>query len=127
MGKTKEYEPVVFENSEGEEVSNDPVWKAQRVLDEHKANQPEVEEHDDEDDDLDEGDDSPEDYKGFSGKAVGKLLADREGIDRANIKTVGQARAALIADDARLAAEAEVAAQQKQAAADTAKNTGTKK
>lgn len=27
------YEPVVFENSRGEEISNDPVWQARRTLD----------------------------------------------------------------------------------------------
>lgn len=79
------HEPVVFLDSAGNEVSNDPVWHAQRTLREAGVGQAQ-------DEDL------PGDYDGLSGAEL-KALAKERGMNIAGIKKVSELRAALEAFD----------------------------
>lgn len=108
------YEPVVFENSEGTEISNDPVWHARKTLEQYNALPPQLQSaagnaaRDDDGDDL-EGDDEDriEDYKSFDGAAL-KKLAKQRSLDTTGLKTVGDLRARFIELDAAERAQAEV-------------------
>lgn len=114
------YEPVVFLNASGEEVSNDPNWLAMKQLQAagisfnqsqpghlesvlQAANRPAPAE---DDEDIDDGE--PEEaldeagnrtYAELSGKAL-VSLADERGVERKGLKKVGELRAALIQADA---------------------------
>lgn len=109
------YVPVVFEDSLGNEISNDPVWLARRTLEQYQAtagyNQGPLvpaSQQDDGDDDLD-APEGPEDYKGLNGTALKELAAER-GVDITGLTKVGQVRSALIEDDTAKAAAAELEA-----------------
>lgn len=105
MGK---YEPVTFEDSQGNTISNDPIWLAQQTL---KAagigDEPETEAEAEAE--VDEDIDKPADYKDLDAPAL-KALASERGVDLTGLKKVSEVRAAIVADDVRLAAEAEVEA-----------------
>lgn len=112
------YEPVVFQNSLGEEISNDPIWHAKRTLEQAGITLPAEQQsvaanaaaaaRNDEDDDLDgDEDEKPEDYKKFDGPALKKIAKDR-GIDISGFGKVGELRAALIQADVDKAAQDEV-------------------
>jgi len=92
------HEPVVFQNSLGEEISNDPYWKAQKTMAEYAAANGAP-------DDSDEA--IGEDYKSFDGKAL-KAMAKKRGVDITGLKTVGAVRDALIAADAEDESEADI-------------------
>lgn len=107
-----EYQPVVFENSEGTEISNDPNWLAMKQLENagisFAGSQPNVLEAQlqaaanagaDDDEELGEDDDDETvDYTKMNGKQLKAVAAER-GVDIKGIKTVGELRAALVADD----------------------------
>ncbi len=124
---TEEPKYVTFEDSEGNEISNDPRWKARKVLDAagetaetvdvtaYEAKIAELEaqlaaartvQHGvDEDEDLgsdDEDADKPRDYKELTGKALGSYAKER-GIalkdEDGKALSAGDVRAALIAQD----------------------------
>lgn len=107
---------VVFEDHEGNEISNDPRWLAQRTLKragigndsndsaELKARIAELEaqlagkSEDDEDDTAGTKDDG-DDYDKLGGKELKALAAER-GVDITGLTKVGQVRDALRAADA---------------------------
>jgi len=89
MAKHNTYEPVVFKNSLGETISNDPVFHARRVIE-----QAESAKVDDSNDELE-----PNPYADLNGKQLKELAAER-GVDISGMKTVGQVREALLAADA---------------------------
>ena len=76
------HKPVIFYNSRGEEISNDPIWKAQRVL----GIQAETT-SDDEEIDTDP-------YSALNGTELKALAAER-GVDIKGLTKVGQVRDAL--------------------------------
>ncbi len=117
-----DYKPVVFEDSQGNTISNDPVYLAQKVLEargipfngsqhtdlesqlrqaaegEGSPTDPIV--HDDPDADIEESeDDEPRDYTDLSGKALGAYAKER-GLslkdDEGNTKKVGAIRTELM-------------------------------
>ncbi len=100
------YEPVVFENSRGEEISNDPVWQARRTPDQAGlASAP---------GNTFEGNTSarPEDddyvltgYEDVKGAELADLAKSR-GIEYKG-KKAGEVRAALAAQDADTSGDAE--------------------
>lgn len=123
---TQENDYVTFEDSEGNEISNDPRWKARKVLEaagetpqsvdtsEYEAKIAELQaqleaaqaaQGVEEDEDLgndDEDEDQPRDYKELTGKALGSYAKER-GI---SLKTedgealkAAEVREALIAQD----------------------------
>lgn len=97
------YVPVVFEDSEGNTISNDPVYRAQQTLAaagvSFAESQPEqLATNARAADDVDLGDDDAEDYKAFDGTEL-KAMADERGVDRKGLKTVGELRQALISAD----------------------------
>jgi hypothetical protein len=119
MSKSDKYQPVTFTNSLGEVISNDPVFRAQQVLEQAGLGQTEaptpkaakavstppaapVTPTDEDDEDL-ENDDSTEeaiaDYKELDGKAAKALAAER-GVDITGFTKVQQVRDALMAADA---------------------------
>lgn len=139
------YTPIVFENSLGEEISNDPVYLAQKTLKDagvtfqnsqpdvakaqlqqatDKARQPAQDDDaldDDEQPDLD--DSGFRTYKELDGKGVQAEAKSRGIIAKdLGIKTVGDLRTALIQDDETKRADADAAGAQ--AAKDA--NSGTK-
>lgn len=90
--------PVVFLDAEGNEISNDPRWHAQKLLDQDKQNRQNLEalgtagklQDTAQDDDLDKMD----------GKAL-KATAETEGVDIDGLKKVGEVREAIRAARAR--------------------------
>ena len=124
MAETK-YEPVVFLDSAGNEISNDPVWHAQKVMREagvsFENSQPEQAQRlleqqnaatDDDDEDLPESepeaqldDDGKRTYKELKSPELKSLAASR-GVDITSAKTVGDVRKALIAADTAAAGDA---------------------
>lgn len=114
------YEPVTFENSLGETISNDPYFLAQRTMEQYAAlpaeqqgmHAPKGAGSDDSDEDIDNGDTpSEKPYADLKGPALKALAADR-GVDISGLTKVGEVRAALVADDeAKAKAEADAAAQ----------------
>lgn len=105
---TTKHEPVIFENSLGETISNDPIWHAQKTLEAAGIAVGQVEQNTPADpDDSDQEIDKAEDYKSLDGKALKALAGERE-VDITGLKTVGEVRAALVADDVAKAAKAEV-------------------
>lgn len=128
-----DYKPVVFENSLGEEISNDPNYLAMKQLQQAgisfagsqptdlqaglAAAQGEQESpnasslSDDPDSEVEDSeDDEPRDYTDLKGKALGAYAKER-GLslkdDDGNAKTVGAIREELIELDKAQAAEAE--------------------
>lgn len=118
-----DYTPVVFEDSKGNKISNDPVYLAQQTLEAagitYAQSQPatmqsalvnasggapaapQAPSDDDEigDDDTPDVDaDGKRTYKELDGKGLKTLAAQRE-VDITGLKKVGEVRAALIADD----------------------------
>ena len=77
------HEPVTFLDSEGNVISNDPIWQAQQLL---GLNQPE-------DEDL------PGEYDDLTGAEL-KALAKERGISITGMKKTSELRAALEAWDA---------------------------
>ena len=106
-GKSNTHKPVVFENSLGETISNDPVFLAQRTLASYGLSEPtpEAPEVDDQEED-DSEEDLVEDYTGFDSKDL-KVLAAERGVDMSNIKKLGALRSALMALDAEEVASSE--------------------
>lgn len=92
------YEPVVFENSLGEQISNDPVFLAQRTLEaaglQNNRFAP-----------FGGDEPMPGPYDDLNGKELKKLAEDRE-VDISGLRTVGEVRKALEADDVAKAAAA---------------------
>lgn len=112
-----DYEPVVFENSLGEIISNDPVFLARQTLEaagmtiQQAVQQAPESRPDDSEENLgDDNTETPEDYKGFKGPEL-KKLAELKGVDISSFTKVGEVRAALVqADlDAKAAAEIDAA------------------
>lgn len=123
------YEPVIFENSLGEVISNDPVYLAQRTLAaydidpvtgekpapkkakkaveapaaEEVEDDEDIESEDEESEDEEVEEDTPRDYTELDGKAVSALAKER-GVDVTGLTKVKEVRAALMADDAAKAA-----------------------
>jgi hypothetical protein len=111
--------PVVFLDSAGNEISNDPVWHAQKTLRDRgisfDASQPETMQRAPQDtaaasdeDDLDVPEAPPEPavdddgnrtYKELSGAEL-KSLANNRGVDTKGLTKVGQVRNALMEADA---------------------------
>jgi len=83
------HEPVIFKNSQGEVISNDPIWKAQQLLGVT----------DDSDDSDDEMPVEENPYAGFTAREL-KELANERGVDISGLKKVGEVREALLAADA---------------------------
>lgn len=106
MAKSGEYKPVVFLNSLGEEISNDPIFHAQKTLE--AAGIAVGNTADDDDDQLQKDSDTPPTYEGISGKDL-KQLAAEKGVDLTGLTTVGELRAALVQSDAEKAAADELA------------------
>ena len=121
----EKYQPVVFLDSAGNEISNDPVWHAQKTLRaagvSFENSQPDAQARqleaqnaatEDDDEDLESEASEPEPAVDADGKRTYKelkapelkSLANTRGVDIAGAKTVGDVRKALIAADA---AEAE--------------------
>jgi len=103
------HEPVVFEDSRGNKISNDPVWLAEQTLKNAKAamgaEDPTASaQGTDKNNEL--IDTSP--YADMDGKAL-KAAASDKGVDITGLKTVGEVKAALIAFDEKTAADAEAA------------------
>lgn len=98
-----DYKPVIFENSLGEIISNDPVYLAQRTLARAGINYGSTASTDD-DDAIDDVEVSP--YAELKGAALKAAAADK-GVDIKGLKTVGEVRAALTAHDEAEAAAAE--------------------
>jgi len=117
--------PVVFEDSQGNIISNDPIYMAQKTLFEagqgedpdiairaaQKASgkksakaapaaTPEPEESDDDEviDNGSEDEEPAEDYKSYKGQALTDLAKER-GVELTKGITAGEVRAALIAQD----------------------------
>lgn len=95
-----DYEPVVFENSLGETISNDPVFHAQRTLaaagvQGYGRQLP-----------TDSDDAMPDEYDDLKGNEL-KALAKERGVDITGLKTVGEVRAAFRTADAEAAEEDE--------------------
>ncbi len=118
----EKYEPVVFLDSAGNEISNDPVWHAQKTLRaagvSFDNSQPDAQARlleqqnaaatADDDDEIDADAAEPEQdvddsgartYKELKGAEL-KSLASTRGVDITGAKTVGDVRKALIAADA---------------------------
>lgn len=80
-------EPIVFEDAEGNEISNDPRWHAQKLLDQADERRKALEAGDDEDvptDDLD----------GLKGADLKKVAEDEE-VDISGLKKVGEVKDAI--------------------------------
>lgn len=91
------YKPVLFENSRGETISNDPVYLAQQTLDQYSGGN------------TGNGDDEAIDtspYADMNGRDL-KAAAKERGVDISGMKTVGEVRRALEEDDAKNASAAE--------------------
>lgn len=117
----EKYQPVVFLDSAGNEISNDPVWHAQKTLRaagvSFENSQPDAQARlleqqnaatDDDDAELEAEAAEPEQdvdesgartYKELKGADL-KSLANSRGVDITGAKTVGDVRKALIAADA---------------------------
>lgn len=127
---TEEPGEVVFLDSEGNEISNDPVWHAKRTIEarggavtfadsQPEALAAELKKQAADDDALGDDDESGKDqdldeaghrtYKELDAKAL-KAEADAREIDRSGFTKVGELRAALIEADNTARAEAEVEA-----------------
>ena len=99
------YEPVTFEDSEGNVISNDPVWLAKQTLKQYgveeqstEASAPAASETTQTASTSDD-ESMVEDYAKFDGAALKKLAKERN-VDIKGLKTVGEVRQALIAADA---------------------------
>jgi pyruvate/2-oxoglutarate dehydrogenase complex dihydrolipoamide acyltransferase (E2) component len=93
------YQPVIFENSRGDIISNDPVYLAQQTIDAYTGGN------------SSNGDDEAIDtspYADMNGRDL-KAAAKERGVDISGMKTVGEVRRALEEDDA---AKAEAPAEQ---------------
>lgn len=86
----EKYTPVIFENSLGETISNDPIFLAQRTL--KAAGITGATRPDDHDEYM------PSAYDELKGSEL-KALALERGVDITGLKTVGQVREALTAAD----------------------------
>jgi len=81
---------VVFENSQGEEISNDPRWRAEKTLREAgvevNAQRP-----------VGDPDDMEVDTSDYAGMKAAQLvkIAKERGVDIKGLKKVGEVRAAL--------------------------------
>lgn len=99
MSDATKYEPVTFENSLGEIISNDPVFHAQRTLEaygvDNDSRVPAVHREKGPADDA-EFDDNP--YAYMDQKAL-KALAIERNISLKGLKTLGEVRAAFAAAD----------------------------
>jgi len=97
------HESVTFLSATGEEISNDPVWHAQRVLRAAGVETPQAAPSTEEDDDLDDEDEPTGDYSDVKGKDLTALAKERS-ISLKNedgtAKKAGEVRAELIAQDA---------------------------
>lgn len=98
------YTPVTFLDSEGNEISNDPVWLARRTLAQHGVEditETSTEKASAEAEATSTSDDESiaEDYSKFDGKQLKELAKERD-ISIKGLKTVGEVRQALIAADA---------------------------
>lgn len=123
----EKYEPVVFLDSVGNEISNDPVWHAQKTLRaagvSFENSQPDAQARlleqqnatADDDDELETADTEPEvdtddsgarTYKELKGADL-KSLASTRGVDITGARTVGDVRKALIGADAEAASSTE--------------------
>jgi hypothetical protein len=116
----EEYQPVVFEDSQGNEISNDPVWLAKQRLAEYGVdasdNSAEIAAKDAEIEALKaqlaaaqtpaEADEEETDEAGartygeLDSKGL-KALAKERNVDIAGLKTVGEVRSALVDADAK--------------------------
>lgn len=86
----EKYQPVLFENSKGETISNDPVYLAQQTIDQYSGAN------------SGNGDDEAIDtspYADMNGRDL-KAAAKERGVDISGMKTVGEVRRALEEDDA---------------------------
>lgn len=100
MSENTDYQPVVFENSQGEEVSNDPVWLAKKTLEKYGAQQgvafgstrPQRAA------DYDEVLIDTSKYDGLKGPELVALAKER-GVDITGLKKVGEVREALATAD----------------------------
>lgn len=120
------YEPVVFEDSQGNVISNDPVFLAQRTLraagitleDQSPKTQSATTSSDDSSESIEETSEEDRDesgartYKELKGGDL-KAYANERGVDITGMKTVGEVREALRKADADEAAAAEVNAANK--------------
>lgn len=107
--KTTDDDIVVFEDSQGNEISNDPKWHAKHLLGvEHSdgelaAKDAEIEALKAKIAALEAADESegeePRDYAELDQKELKALAAERD-IDIAGLKTVGELRQALVNADA---------------------------
>ena len=127
----EEYQPVVFEDSQGNEISNDPVWLARKRLadagvEPSSTNSAHLQDELDEknaeiealkaqlqakqaEEDALEDDEAPDEVKDEAGNRTYaeldskglKALAGERNVDIAGLKTVGQVRAALVDADAK--------------------------
>lgn len=128
MADNTDEDIVTFEDSEGNEISNDPRWHARRILGEnpHGVDNTELaaenerlraqlaalnstpNEDDEVDDDDEEDEDTPRDYTDLTGPALAKYAKER-GIttkrEDGSKKTVGDVRAELIELDKANAGE----------------------
>lgn len=97
-----EYKPVTFLSAEGEEISNDPVWHAQRVLRQAGVETPQAAPKTAEEE-LEDDDESTGDYSEVKGEALVALAKEREislkREDGTKLKA-GEVREALVAQDA---------------------------
>jgi sRNA-binding protein len=118
----EKYEPVVFLDAAGSEISNDPVWHAQKTLRSAGVSfdnsQPDAQARrleqanattPDDDDELEAEDAEPEvqvdddgnrTYKELKAAEL-KSLANSRGVDIKGAKTVGDVRKALVGADAK--------------------------
>lgn len=108
MSSKSKYVPVVFENSLGETISNDPIFLAQQTL-AAAGIALQAEEDDSEETLTVEPATQVEDYKSLDGAALKALAAER-GVEIGDAKTVGDLRKLFIQADAAAAAAAEVEA-----------------
>jgi hypothetical protein len=128
MAENEKYEPVVFLDSAGNEISNDPVWHAQKTLRaagvSFDNSQPDAQARlleqqnaastEDDDDEIDADAEPEQDldgdgnrtYKELKGAEL-KSLANTRGVDITGAKTVGDVRKALIGADTAAANPAE--------------------
>jgi hypothetical protein len=89
-----DYKPVVFEDSQGNEISNDPVYQAQKLLEQQfgaNGRQPRYPD--------DESLVPDDEYNDMNGAELKKLAKER-GVDISGLKTVGEVRTRLREADA---------------------------
>lgn len=103
MAKSK-HEPVLFKNSLGETITNDPIYRAQQTLEQAGVEvDTSAAETDDSDDDVEEDEESPEDaeetteevdFDEMDGAAL-KAYAKDNDIDISGLKKVSEVRDAI--------------------------------